>query len=52
MCCDVWRSEGKLCGLILSFHHVDSRDRMWGLRLGGKHLYQLSHLPYPGKKVR
>lgn len=31
-------------GGILSFHHVDSGDQAQVIRLGGKHLYSLSHL--------
>lgn len=40
----MWRSEVNLQELILSFHPVGTKNRTWLIRLGGKHLYQQSHL--------
>lgn len=39
--------RGPLEESILSFQHLSSGDRTQVLRLDGKHLYPLSHLPTP-----
>lgn len=43
-CVFVYRSEDNLWKLVASCHHVVSRYRTQVLRLGGRHLYLLSHL--------
>lgn len=40
----VCRSEDNLWQSVLSLHHIDSGDWKQVVRLGGEHLYQLSHL--------
>lgn len=40
----MWKSEKKLIGSSLSFYHVDSKKQTQVVRLGGKHIYLLSHL--------
>lgn len=40
----VGRSEDNLQESVPSFHHVGLRDQAQVIRLGGKHLYSLSHL--------
>lgn len=42
----IWWSEDNLRWLILSFHHMDTRDWTQGIRFGGKNLY-LCYLAYP-----
>lgn len=43
-CVCVCPSEGNLKKLFVSFYHVSSGDQTQVVRLGGKHLYRLSHL--------
>ena len=43
-----------ICGQfsgVLSFHNVDPRDQIQAVRLGGRHIYLLSHLSRPTQKV-
>jgi hypothetical protein len=42
----VWSEDG-LCGLIVSFCCVGSRDQTHVIRLGGRCLYPLNHLGSP-----
>lgn len=44
MLTSVWRSEDKLGELALFFHHMESRDHTWFIKLAGKHLHLLLHL--------
>lgn len=43
----MWGSEDNLCELVLSFDFVGLRAWTWVIRLGGRHLYQLSELTGP-----
>lgn len=43
----VSRSEDKVQGSVLSFHHVHPGDRTWVIGLNGSHCYVLSNLAGP-----
>lgn len=43
----LWRSEGSLQEMALSFCHVNSGDLTQVITFDGKHLYSLSHLACP-----
>jgi hypothetical protein len=43
----MWRSEGNIQKLVLSFHHVGSGDQIQFIRIGGKHCYSQCHLASP-----
>lgn len=43
----VLRVEDNLMLSWFSFHHVGSGNQTQGIRLGGKHLYLLSHFTGP-----
>lgn len=43
---DMWKSETNLQMSILSSNHMVFRDRTQVIRLGGRHLYPLSHLAH------
>lgn len=48
----IWKSEDSLQAMVLSFHRLSSEGdiqviRLGGIRLGGRHLYWLSHFTSP-----
>lgn len=47
----LWRTEDNFKELVLSSHHVGSRDQTQAVRLGSKHLYHPSD-PRTGPKLR